>query len=242
MRVGMFDSGLGGVNVLNEFIKIHPHNHYIYYGDTLNMPYGNKSIEDLFKIATNIIDFLIAQKVDIIIIACGTISSTCYSSLKKKYNIPIYDIISPTLDYISHSNYHNLGLIATTRTVNSNIFSNCSNIKLVKATPTFVPIIENNKIEEEQNEIIETIDVFKNKIDGLILGCTHYPSLSPILNSYLNVPLIDMGNILANSLKLTDSYLKLDLYFSKLDNNKIININNILGNNKYNLHSVKKID
>ncbi len=237
MRIGMFDSGLGGINVLKQFIKYHPNNQYIYYGDTINMPYGNKSKEELMILAENIINYLINKDVDIIIIACGTISSNCYQELKKKYHIPIYDIISPTLEYISNSNYQKLGLIATNGTINSNIFNN-EKVILKKAAPSFVPIIESNQIDDNKDNIIEELKEFKNKVDGLILGCTHYPSLNKIINDYLNVDLIDMGNILAKSLIIEDSYQQIDLYFSKIDDNVINNINNILTNVNYSINKV----
>ena len=68
MKVGLFDSGIGGINVLSELVKKYPHNHYIYYGDTRNLPYGNKSKDELIKLSNNIIEFLINKQVDIIII------------------------------------------------------------------------------------------------------------------------------------------------------------------------------
>ena len=95
MRVGLFDSGIGGLTVLKTLKEKYPHNDYIYYGDTLNIPYGNKSKEELLKLSKNNIEFLLNKKVDIIIIACGTISSIFINELIKLYNIPIYSIINP---------------------------------------------------------------------------------------------------------------------------------------------------
>ena len=82
MRVGVFDSGLGGLNILKSLIDKKPNNEYIYFGDTINLPYGNKSKEELLLIADRIIKFMIDSKVDIIIIACGTISSNLYDDIK----------------------------------------------------------------------------------------------------------------------------------------------------------------
>ena len=83
MKIGMFDSGIGGLTVLKEFIKKYPNNHYIYYGDTKNLPYGTKEKEELLKLVKPIISFFTKQKVDFIIIACGTISANCFFELKK---------------------------------------------------------------------------------------------------------------------------------------------------------------
>ena len=94
MRVGLFDSGIGGITVLKEMLKYHPNNEYFYYGDTLNVPYGDKTIEELYNCVEKIIDYLKEKKVDIIIIACGTVSANLYDRLKKEIDIPIYSSIS----------------------------------------------------------------------------------------------------------------------------------------------------
>ena len=86
MRIGVFDSGLGGLTVLKSLSSKYPNNEYIYFGDTLNMPYGNKTREKLYELSSKIVEFLIKQKVDLIVIACGTISSNNYQELKKNYN------------------------------------------------------------------------------------------------------------------------------------------------------------
>lgn len=226
MRIGVFDSGIGGINVLSCLIKKYPHNEYIYYGDTKNLPYGEKSKEELISLASNIIEFLINQKVDMIIIACGTISSNCYNELKEKYDIPIYDIISPTLNYIKKLP-GNIGVIGTNKTIESNIFSVKKDI-LVKATPQFVPIIENNLILEKKDFILSELSYFKG-CQYLVLGCTHYPMLKNIIEENLSLKTIDMGEILSNSIQLTnDSTFKCELYFSLISVNLINNINQLL--------------
>lgn len=219
MRVGLFDSGIGGVNVLGELIKKYPHNHYIYYGDTKNLPYGNKSKDELIRLSSNIIEFLINKKVDIIIIACGTVSSNCYNELKEKYQIPIYDIINPTISYLKDCQYNNIGVIATTRTIESKIFDVPNKNIIMKDTPSFVPIIENNLIEENEVVIKNELSYFK-EIDALVLGCTHYPLLGDVISKFFDVRLINMGTCLANKLDLiSNDNLQIDLYFSKLSDN-----------------------
>ena len=228
MRIGIFDSGIGGLNVLKELVKKYPNNHYIYYGDTKNVPYGNKSLKELLELSSNIIDYLILKDVDMIIIACGTISSNCYKILKDKYDIKLYDIISPTISYINESNYQNIGLIATNRTIESKIFiNNSSKIVLDKSTPSFVQMIENNKVEIKN--IKDSLSIFKGKIDALILGCTHYPCLEKKIGDYLNVPLIDMGKCLSEKIKLENkNELKIEMYFSLMNNIIKKNIDRII--------------
>ena len=108
MRVGVFDSGIGGLTVLKTLIDKYPKNDYIYYGDTLNLPYGSKTKEELLELSKNDVEFLLSKNVDIIIIACGTVSSNCLTYLKDNYSIPIYDIISPTIKYLNKLNINNL--------------------------------------------------------------------------------------------------------------------------------------
>ena len=232
MRIGIFDSGVGGINVLKEIVKKYPNNHYIFYGDTKNLPYGSKTIDELKLLASNIIDFLMSKDVDMIIIACGTISSNCYDYLCNKYDIPIYDIVSPTIRYINNSNYNDIGVIATERTIESKIFEKNNKVKLVKATKNFVKIIEDGIItSKEKDEIENELDYFKDKVDSLVLGCTHYPFISNIISNYLSVPLIDMGECISNELNLSnESNKQIDLYFSEISNNLKSNISKIIDN------------
>ena len=229
MRIGVFDSGLGGINVLSCLIKKYPNNEYIYFGDTKNLPYGDKDKGELLKLASNAIDFLIEKKVDLIIIACGTISSNCYREVKEKYSIPIYDIISPTIEYLNNCEYQNIGVIGTNRTIESNIFSIPNKNVLMKATPSFVPIIENNQINEKEHEIINELNEFKDS-DILVLGCTHYPSLKKVIDK-MNIKTIDMGEVLAENIEIDNvGNHTCELYFSLISSNLIKNINEILDN------------
>lgn len=228
MKIGMFDSGIGGLTVLKEFIKKYPNNHYIYYGDTKNLPYGTKEKEELLKLVKPIISFFTKQKVDFIIIACGTISSTCFSELKKMTTIPVYDIITPTINYLNHNNYKSLAIFATNRTIDSHIFKDkliAKDVLEIK-TPEFVPMIENNKLD---------LSIIKNycsqvlNYDILILGCTHYPLLINELTKYLSIPILNMAIPLLNSIEISnDTNFKLELYFTKIDTNLMNNIQKII--------------
>lgn len=235
MRIGIFDSGVGGLNVLKELIKVYPNNHYIYYGDTKNVPYGNKSKDELMILSRNIIKFFERKGVDLIIIACGTISSNCYNDLIKETKIKLYDIISPTIDFINKSKYKNIGLIGTTKTIESNTFQTkiLHRNLICKDTPIFVPIIENNEIITKEEEIRKELLIFKDKVECLILGCTHYPLLNDIIDKYLNVDLIDMGKCLIDNIEFkNDNFSKIELYFSFLNEKIVANINKIITSDK----------
>lgn len=232
MRIGVFDSGLGGVNVLSCLRRKYPNNDYIYFGDTKNLPYGDKNKDELFKLAREAIKFLLTKKVDIIIIACGTISSTCYEVLKKEYNIPIYDIITPTINYLKDNNFNKIGVIGTKRTIESNVFNIINKDIKMKATPSFVPIIENNQIKEKEAEIVNELKEFTDR-DILVLGCTHYPSIKEIINN-MNIKTLDMGEVLIDNIKIDNKGNgTCELYFSLISVNLINNINNILGSNYF---------
>lgn len=236
MKIGIFDSGIGGLTVLSELIKKYPNNKYYYFGDNKNAPYGIKTKEELLKLSNKIINFLNKKDVDLIIVACGTISSNVFDKLPK--DTKIYDVISPTIDYINNSNYENIGLIGTNMTIKSKTFEKRINKKVLsKACTDFVPYIENE--QSLTNIIPKYMNIFKDKVDVLILGCTHYPIIEKELNDYLDskIPLINMGTILADSLKLGNKEKQIRLYFSKVNHTLISNIDKII-KEKYYLEEV----
>ena len=226
MRVGIFDSGIGGLTVLNKLSSKYKNNDYIFFGDRINIPYGEKSKKELFVLSSKIIDFLISNEVDMIVIACGTVSSNCYKELLDKYkNINIVDIISPTVNYINNKKIDNILVIATSKTVDSHIFKNLLKDKNVyeKACPFLVDMIENNKdikLEESIND---------KKYDYVLLGCTHYPLIKDMIKNKT----IDLGdNIFLESNSGTGS---IKLYFSKIDDNLLYNVSKILKDKKYSI-------
>ena len=232
MRIGVFDSGLGGIATLKDLIKYKPNNEYIYFGDTINLPYGEKTKEQLKEYADKIIKFLKEKEVDLIIIACGTISSNVYEEIKDKYNIPIYDIINPICNFLEHK-CDNVLLLATSMTIKSKVFKDKLELKNIKVydkeCPMFVPIIE-GKEEDIYKYIDEYLNEYRNKnIDLIIPGCTHYPLISKELENYLDVPVLDIGYIIASSLDIKDSKKGIEIYFSKIDESLKENVKKIIG-------------
>ena len=233
MRVGLFDSGVGGLTVLKTLIEKYPCNEYIYYGDTLNIPYGNKNKDELLKLSRNNINFLISKNVDIIIIACGTVSSNCLNELKKEYDIPILSIIEPTLEFLNKSDYKNIGVIATNATINSHIFS--ENVKknvYEIATPKLVPLIENNELTNINDILHEYLDRYRDIIDVLVLGCTHYPIIKKDIHNVIgdDVVIIDMSKLITLS---NNGKQNVKIYFSKINDIIIDNTVRIIGNSSY---------
>ena len=227
MRVGLFDSGIGGLTVLKSLIERYPDNEYIYFGDTANLPYGSKSTEELKKMAKHNVELLLSFNVDLVVIACGTVSSNCLEYLKSNYNIPIIDIISPTINYLNNTKYNGIGVIATDATINSHIFKNNINKNIYEiATPKLVPLIENNNLNNIDNVLDEYLNLYKDKIDILVLGCTHYPLISKYLDKY-NFKVLDMASLINID---NDGIGNIKIYFSKINDVLISNVKNILGN------------
>lgn len=241
MRVGVFDSGIGGLTVLKTLYKNYPNNEYIYFGDTINLPYGSKTKEELIELSKKDVEFLLSKKVDIIFIACGTVSSNCINYLKENYTIPIYDIITPTINYLNQSNYQNIGIIATERTIDSHVFKNNLNKSVIEIkTPDFVPTIENNKYDILDNLIDKYLSSYKDKVDILVLGCTHYPIIKDNLNKYLGnkIKLLDMSELLLDKLN-NNINSSIDIYYSKLSNTLIDNTKRIMEINNINIQEKK---
>lgn len=238
MKIGVFDSGIGGLTVLKKLTDRFPNNEYIYYGDTKNIPYGDKSIDELKILSSNIIDFLIKKQVDMIIIACGTISSNLSNYLKEKYTTKIIDIITPVVNYLNNSNYKTIGVIATQATINSKVFNNSVNKDIIEqACPKFVPLIENNNL----NKLKEYFNIYLknlNNCDLIVLGCTHYPIIKKEISEYLNnnIKLLDMAECICDI--PNDGVSKIDLYFSKLDDTIINNITSIMENEIYSINLI----
>jgi len=211
--IGIFDSGLGGLNVLKELVKVFPHEQFIYLGDTKRFPYGNKSTQAIIEICRDNVNFLLDRGVKMIIIACGTATSQALSALQKEYDIPIIGIIEPTVINLKEriDNLDNtIGIIATKGTIKSGAWEK----KISEIIPTAeiiscpAPLLAtmaeegwtNNEVAEYT--VKEYMKVFKN-VDKLILGCTHYPLFYDLMKKYLpkRTEIIDVGEELALYLK-----------------------------------------
>ncbi len=208
--IGMFDSGVGGLTVLEEIRKILPQEDIIYLGDTKRFPYGSKSKEAIIDISKKCTKFLEKENVKMIIIACGTATSQALEEIKKVSNIPVIGIIEPTVNYLMDKNYKKIGIIATNGTIKSGewerkLKEKIKNIDVIsKATPLLAPMAEQGWTENEvaKQTIKEYMKDLKD-IDTLILGCTHYPLFKSLIQNELgkDVKLINTGEMMANYIK-----------------------------------------
>lgn len=254
--IGFFDSGLGGLTCIPYLMKALPNERIIYFGDTARTPYGSKATSTIRLFSMQIADFLVKENVKMIVIACNTVSSTCLSDLQKKYpNIPIVGIISPAAEVVANTcnKENNIGIIGTKVTIKSKAYDELIHhlnpeLNLFSTPcPTFVPLIEEGII---QNEIMDLsikyyLDNFisYNRIDTLVLGCTHYPLIRKnIKKLYPNLRIInpseeilqsitaqlEENNLLSNQPVFDNTF-----YASDLSENFINMINRIFENSEF---------
>ena len=208
--IGVFDSGVGGMTVLKELMKTLPNENFVYFGDTKRFPYGSKSKESIIELTKNGIEFLISKGMKLVVIACGTATSQALEEVKDLYNIPIVGVITPTVNYIKETGKKQIGVIATAGTIRSKGWENAiinaiddANVQSI-ACPLLAPMVEegwnDNKIAELA--IREYLKPF-NKIDAIILGCTHYPLLTNVIKKQIGkkVEIINIGEHVAKEAK-----------------------------------------
>lgn len=203
-RIGVFDSGVGGLNVLNNLIKDFPNEDFLYVGDNLNVPYGTKSKEQLKNIIKKVFNYFENQDVKAIIVACNTASAASYDLECK---VPVFRIIEPTAR-IALSKSSNIGVLATNFTIESKAYDEFlgNKMKGIKAS-AFVPIVENNSMKEEDSRLVieNVLKPYKGNIDSIILGCTHFSLLEEEIKEILgDITVIDSSKSFTKILK---SYL-----------------------------------
>lgn len=201
-KIGMFDSGIGGLTILKELKKLLPNEDYIYYADSKNNPYGEKSDEELMKIVTNIVEYLISRDVKIIVIACNTATTRCIKKLRLMYpNIPFVGT-EPAIKVACDNNYKNTLVMATPGTIKAerthelvkNYKKKGQKIKLLpcKGLADTIEFGTEKDIDKVLHNLLHSY--YDKDIDSIVLGCTHYPyAKKNIKKLFPNAKLID-GN------------------------------------------------
>ncbi len=219
--LGVFDSGVGGLTVVNALCRINSDIDLIYLGDTARVPYGNRSKKTIIRYAADDINFLIKHGATKILAACNTVSAIALNDLKSEFKIPISGVIEPAVYEALRISSGNIGIIGTKATINSHIYKNLLNKKSInvyeEAAPLLVPFVEegwiNKKITKELINIYMRPLLLK-KIDSLILGCTHYPLLYDNIRSAVgnNINIISSADaaakLMSNSLDLSGSGIR----------------------------------
>lgn len=191
--IAFFDSGVGGLTVLNKVKKILPNENYIYYGDTLHVPYGEKSKEQLLEYSDKILKFFEEKNCKAVVMACNTTSSVIYEDIKDKYNLKLYPIVQSVAEILAGQSIDRLGIFATSATINSKVYPteiakyNSKMNVFGQHCPEWVSIVENNSISD-LNSILtvkKDLDIMlKNNPQKIVLGCTHYPFLLKTLSKF----------------------------------------------------------
>ena len=156
MKIGVFDSGIGGLTILKALTEVSPNNEYIYFGDTLNLPYGEKRVDELKQLSNKIIEFLISHEVDAIVIACGTLSSTIYDSVKSKYDVKIYTDTTTASQYLLSvkNNYANTKVDWTYKELMDKIDDKTYILSYVSETSGKVSIVIKQATTEQINAML----------------------------------------------------------------------------------------
>lgn len=212
--IGIFDSGVGGLTVAKAISDLLPNERLIYVGDTQHMPYGDKSAEHVKLYAERVVRFFLEQHVKLIVIACNTASALAASYLRSLFwqQVEIIGVIRPVVKTIVQQGYHQVGIIGTKGTIESNIYETIlhettKSITLHQlATPLLAPMIENGNTEDEiAKAVIHQYLSYPPfaTCDALVLACTHYPIIKNKIADFFNRPihLIDNATPMAETVR-----------------------------------------
>ncbi|MBN1637083.1 MAG: glutamate racemase [Deltaproteobacteria bacterium] len=189
-RIGVFDSGIGGLTVLRELLSLVPHTDMIYLGDCARLPYGTKSPKTVIRYSLQCAEFVVSKGIDIMVVACNTASAHAIPNLEKEFAMPVFGVIEAGARAAVRTGAEKIGVIATPATIKSGAYETTlktinPNLKIyTKACPLFVPLVEEGLFDDEVTDIIARryLDSLINSdIQTLLLGCTHYPLMKGLL-------------------------------------------------------------
>jgi glutamate racemase len=208
--IGVFDSGIGGLTVVRALTHHLPHENIVYFGDTARVPYGPKSPQVVREYSVQDTEFLMTHDVKMIVVACNTVSSVALDLVMKRAGVPVVGVILPGAKAaVAATKNRRVGVIGTMGTIASNAYVNAIRLMdasvtvMSQACPLFVPLAEEGWTEHQATELIAKEYLFpmkREKIDTLVLGCTHYPILAGVISGVLGdgVSLIDSGEAAAS--------------------------------------------
>jgi len=212
-RIGVFDSGIGGLTVLRQLRRAFPQLDMVYLGDLARVPYGGRSRETITRYALDDVDFLLRHEVEAVIVACGTVSSNSMEALRRSCAVPVYGVIESAAERAAAlTRTGAVGVIGTQATVKSGayeraILSRRGDARVIsQACPLFVSLVENGVPPEDimaETACDRYLSAFDGEdVDVLIMGCTHYPIYRTALEKRLpGVRMIDVGEALSASLR-----------------------------------------
>lgn len=208
--IGVFDSGIGGLTVVRALMERLPFENIIYFGDTARVPYGVKSPDTITQYATQIAHFLLQKEVKLLIIACNTMAAVAYQSVKTLSPVPVLDVIEAgARRAIEETRSKQIGVIGTPATINSNAYARAihrqdPDIRVFsRACPLLVPLVEEGWLNHPVTRLTAEEylrPVMAEHIDTLVLGCTHYPLIKPLIQEIVgpDIHLVDSAEAMAN--------------------------------------------
>ena len=211
--IGIFDSGVGGLTVAKQVMKVLKNENIVYFGDTARLPYGSKSKETVTRFSKQIVRFLLTKNVKAIIIACNTASANSLEELRKTFDVPIFGVVVPgASEAVKATKNKKVGIIGTLGTVRTGEYKKLiceadSSIQVFsKACPLFVPLVEEGWTNTEITKLTAKEylgELLEEGIDSLVLGCTHYPLLKRCIGDIVgeNVKLVDPAKETAITVK-----------------------------------------
>ena len=197
--IALLDSGIGGISTLNEMVKIMPNERYIYFGDNLNAPYGNRTVYDLYSRAINNISLIKGYGVKAIILACGTLSSNLLGKIRDREGESVFGVFPPVESTVMK--YNKVLLLATQRTAER--YQGIKNLTAI-GLPNLAKDIERNMFSLERVNVLPHLQNagVKGRFDAVILGCTHYIFIkNQILDHFCPQFLTDGNHFTAKAVK-----------------------------------------
>ena len=207
--LGVFDSGVGGLTVVRALRELLPHESIIYLGDTARVPYGSKSPETIRRFALEDTQFLINQGVKAVVVACNTATAHALDTLRATFRVPIFGVLEPGIAAtLASPNCQRVGIIGTEGTIKSHAYQHHLALRRpdlqihARATPLLVPFVEQGWLDHPALKLVlkeYLAPMLQRHIDTLLLGCTHYPLLVPVLQEIVGdkVRLIDSASTCA---------------------------------------------
>jgi len=210
--IGIFDSGVGGTSIWKEVAKMLPHENTIYLADSANAPYGEKSKEAIVRLSIKNTEYLLQQGCKIILVACNTATTNAIDHLRSRYQVPFIGIEPAIKPAALRTKTKKIGVLATKGTLSSSLFHNTSKLfaegitVLEQEGKGLVELIEAGEIQsEEMKKLLQGFlqPMLDQNMDCLVLGCTHYPYLMPVLKELLpaHINIIDSGEAVARQTK-----------------------------------------
>ena len=224
--IGFLDSGVGGLTVVRELMRQLPHEEIVYIGDSARAPYGPRPAEQIRLYTWQLVQFLLTQDVKMIVIACNTATAVVWEEIKAKLDIPVLGVILPGASAaIKSTSQGKIGVIGTPMTIQSDIYHQkidalAPDMKVQSlACPKFAPLVESGSINNSlaKKVVYESLAPLVGQVDTLVLGCTHYPLLRPIIQNVMgpSVKLIDSGAECVRDISVLLNYFQINR--SRLD-------------------------